>query len=325
MPSTVASLLAVAGLESGGCVGWGARVPETRTGVYLVSLNSTGSVADALTDCPLSDAALDELLISCPALTLDGGRPTRAQVAKRIGSYWLPDECVLYIGLAGQPLRTRVRQYYKTRIGAAKPHKGGWWLKTLSVLTELHVHYAPTDDFKDAEEQMLRAFAAGVSHTTRAALPTGDPVMPFANLRDGDWQRKRHSIRGATSEAARSTGAVPKTTKVTGSKPSTAFPARTRNSPTTPHFRSQCVTESDIKAGQVRIPIGATKTILPQERQDVSVLLFGRELTCRWDPRYGEKERSGVIRIGRTAALELLHPGDVLAVSMRADGTVQLS
>jgi hypothetical protein len=325
VPSTVASLLAVAGLEPSGCVGWGARVPETRTGVYLVSLTSTGRVANALTDCPLGDAALDELLISCPALTLDGERPTRAQVARRIGSYWLPDECVLYIGLAGQPLRTRIRQYYKTRIGAAKPHKGGWWLKTLSVLTELHVHYAPTDDFKDAEEQMLRAFAAGVSHTARAVLPTGDPVMPFANLRDGDWQRKRHGIRGATSEAARSTGAVPKTTKVTGSEPSAAFRARTGKSPATSHFRSQRVTESDIRAGQVRIPIGATKTILPQERQDIPVLLGGRELTGRWDPRYGEKERSGVIRVGRTAALELLHPGDVLAVSMRADGTAQLS
>jgi hypothetical protein len=325
VPSTVASLLAVAGLESGGCVGWGARVPETRTGVYLVSLTSTGRVAGALTDCPSGEAALDELLISCPALTLDGERPTRAQVARRIGSYWLPDECVLYIGLAGQPLRTRVRQYYKTRIGAAKPHKGGWWLKTLSVLTELHVHYAPTDGFKDAEEQMLRAFAAGVSHKTRAALPTGEPVMPFANLRDGDWQRKRHGIRGATSEAARSTGAVPKTTKVTGSKPSRAFPTRTRKSPATSHFRSQRVTESDISAGQVRIPIGATKTILPQERQDISVLLVGRELSCRWDPRYGEKERSGVIRVGRTAARELLRPGDVLAVSITANGTAELS
>jgi hypothetical protein len=281
VPSTVASLLAVAGLEPSGCVGWGARVPETRTGVYLVSLTSTGRVANALTDCPLGDAALDELLISCPALTLDGERPTRAQVARRIGSYWLPDECVLYIGLAGQPLRTRIRQYYKTQIGAAKPHKGGWWLKTLSVLTELHVHYAPTDDFKDAEEQMLRAFAAGVSHTARAVLPTGDPVMPFANLRDGDWQRKRHGIRGATSEAARSTGAVPKTTKVTGSEPSAAFRARTGKSPATSHFRSQRVTESDIRAGQVRIPIGATKTILPQERQDIPVLLGGRELTGR--------------------------------------------
>jgi hypothetical protein len=55
------------------------------------------------------------------------------------------------------------------------------------------------------------------------------------------------------------------------------------------------------------------------------VLLGGRELTGRWDPRYGEKERSGVIRIGRTAALELLYPGDMLGVSMRADGTAQLS
>ncbi len=55
------------------------------------------------------------------------------------------------------------------------------------------------------------------------------------------------------------------------------------------------------------------------------MLLGGGELTGRWDPRYGEKERSGVIRIGRTAALELLHPGDMLGVSMRADGTAQLS
>ena len=55
------------------------------------------------------------------------------------------------------------------------------------------------------------------------------------------------------------------------------------------------------------------------------MLLVGRELSCRWDPRYGEKERSGVIRVGRTAARELLHPGDVLGVSMRADGMAQLS
>ena len=198
MPSTVASLLAVAGLESGGCVDWGARVPETRTRVYLVSLTSTGRVANALTDCPLGDAAVDELLISCPALTLDGEHPTRAQVAERIGSYWLPDECVLYIGLAGQPLRTRVRQYYKTRIGAAKPHKGGWWLKALSVLGELHVHYAPTDDFEGAEEQMLRAFAAAVSRPERpgraAHRRSGDSVCEPARWRLAP-QAPRHPRR----------------------------------------------------------------------------------------------------------------------------------
>jgi hypothetical protein len=40
-------------------------------------------------------------------------------------------------------------------------------------------------------------------------------------------------------------------------------------------------------------------------------------------PRYGEKERSGVSRVGKAAAVEPLAPGDVLAVSV-ADGNVRL-
>lgn len=100
--------------------------------------------------------------------------------------------------LAG-PLRKRVRQYCKTPLGAAKPHKGGWWLKTLAVLDDLHVHYAATPDFKDAEEGMLHTFAAGVSDASRALLPPNDSAMPFANLRDGDWRRRNHRITGATT------------------------------------------------------------------------------------------------------------------------------
>jgi hypothetical protein len=59
----------------------------------------------------------------------------------------------------------------------------------------------------------------GAAHASRLHVlnvlhaSPGDPVMPFANLRDGDWQRKRHGIREATSEAARSTEAAPKKTK----------------------------------------------------------------------------------------------------------------
>jgi hypothetical protein len=84
------------------------------------------------------------------------------------------------------------------------------------------------------------------------------------------------------------------------------------------------VTAKDIEVGQVRIPIGATKTILPLVRQDIVIVLRGRKLTCRWDPRYGVKERSGVIRVGKAAAADLLSPGDVLAVSVTADGSVGL-
>jgi hypothetical protein len=84
------------------------------------------------------------------------------------------------------------------------------------------------------------------------------------------------------------------------------------------------VTAKDIEVGQVRIPIGATKAILPPIRQDIDVVLRGRTMNCRWDPRYGEKERSGVIRVGKAAAANLLSPGDVLAVSVAADGSVRL-
>lgn len=202
MPSSVAQLMSSVSLKPGGCGRWGEPVPESRTGVYLVCLTPSPDRVRGLAECPVSEAALEELLTACPGIQLDGEVPDRDAVAERLVSYWLPDECVLYIGLAGQPLRTRVRQYYRTPLGASKPHRGGWWLKTLSVLDELWVHYAATPDFKDAEADMLRAFAAGVSTRTRRGLPAGDPVMPFANLRDGDWRRKNHRLTGATAPTA---------------------------------------------------------------------------------------------------------------------------
>jgi hypothetical protein len=122
-------------------VRWGQPVPETGRGVYLLSLTSSRDrVGRVLPHCPVSAAALDALLEACPDLRLDGEVPDRDALARRLASYWLPDECVLYIGLAGQPLRTRLRQYYRTPLGATKPHRGGWWLKTLCALDELWVH-----------------------------------------------------------------------------------------------------------------------------------------------------------------------------------------
>jgi hypothetical protein len=113
-------------------------------------------------------------------------------------AFWLSDEVVLYVGLAGQPLRTRVRQYYRTPLGAKRPHAGGWWLKTLGVLDELWVHYAASPALKTAERRMLNAFAGAVSPGSRAALHDPERVAPFANLRTGEELIKRHGISGAT-------------------------------------------------------------------------------------------------------------------------------
>jgi hypothetical protein len=100
---------------------------------------------------------------------------------------------------ASQGLRSArlVRQYYTTPLGARSPHAGGHWLKTLTNLEELFVHYAPVPDPNSAERAMLNRFCVKVSEETREALFDPARPLPFANL---DWPgrgAKRHGIRGS--------------------------------------------------------------------------------------------------------------------------------
>src|SRR5438105_3398685 len=46
-------------------------------------------------------------------------------VAERVSSFWIPDEVVLYVGLAGSSLGRRLARYYATALGARSPHAGG--------------------------------------------------------------------------------------------------------------------------------------------------------------------------------------------------------
>lgn len=217
-------------------------------------------------------------------------------------------------------------EYYVTPLGANGPHAGGWPLKTLSCLPDLYVHYAYCDRVKRAEEGCIGHFAERVSEKTRARLRDSVRVMPYANLEFAKGNAKNHGIRGARAPKAR--GGVKSPAALATRAPSPATPARPPSAAppaVTPKHRSQTVTAKDIEAGQVRIPIGATKAILQPARQDISVVLRGRELRCRWDPRYGKRERSGIIRVGKAAAADQLSPGDVLAVTVAADGSVDLS
>jgi hypothetical protein len=247
---------------------------------------------------------------------------------------------VVYIGLAGPrknrpaqgELANRVCEYRDTPLGANGPHAGGWPLKTLACLDDLYVHYAYCDRVSKAEHNCIERFANHASVRARAGLRDAVRVMPFANLEFPKGHPKNHGIRGARApklkrSAQRMVKAGARTLAPT---PPTNPPSAAQAEPTRiaaaamPRHRSQEVTVGDIAVGQVRIPIGATKTILPLARRDVVVVVRGRELTARWDPRYGEKERSGVIRVGKAVAAELLLPGDVLAVSVAPDGSVSL-
>jgi hypothetical protein len=96
----------------------------------------------------------------------------------------------------------RVGQYYRTPLGARKPHAGGWFLKLLTCPDDLTVHFAESDDPDIPESSMLGAFCNEVSDESRRALIDPDHPFPFANLEWPRGVRKRHGIVGAKAKSA---------------------------------------------------------------------------------------------------------------------------
>jgi len=86
--------------------------------------------------------------------------------------------------------------------------------------------------------------------------------------------------------------------------------------------QTQRVTEVDIEHGRIRIPsTGQTKALFPGRRGEVSISLRGLPMVVRWDPRLGpDRERSGVLGVGRGALRDRVRANEVLRVSR--DGEV---
>lgn len=321
MPSTVASIFAAAGCTPAGVVRWGERVPLTEPGVYVVSLTrDLDSLTSAVPKAPIAMAAVLELLDRRRELRLDRRPTTPAELAERLARFWLPDEVAVYIGLSTRPLRKRVDEYYATPLGAARPHSGGWFLKTLDVLGALYVHYAPSADPTTAEHRMLAAFSAAVSAETSQALHDRDRPIPFANL---EWPRrryKRHGITGAREPKGKPRASAPPRRSASDDDTSREqVPLRAADAV----YRTQRVSAADIRKGQIRIPSGSPKAMFPRQRDGVTVELRGERFTCRWDPRLGsDKTRSGIISIGLERATRLLTPEDVLEIRRAGDVVV---
>jgi len=326
MPSTVASVFAEAGLEPAGAVRWHTPVPESAEGVYVVALtDEPRSTTAAVQAAPLDRGVLAHLLAVRPELRLDGGRLGVDELVDRLSGFWLPDEVVLYIGLAGTSVRKRVRQYYNTSVGAKRPHAGGWWLKTLTVLDDLWVHWAAAADSHTSERAMLDGFASGVSPESRLVLHDRERLAPFANLRVGSRRIKRHGITPATGIVVSQRGmdedaGVPASAgdQTIGRSP----PIRKqtiRTAPTVDHAPTQPIAAKDFEAGRIRLP-SRSKHLLQSERADVEVQLRGRRLRARWDPHTEPHRRSGVLGFGRGKLAGLVEVEEVLDVTA-GDGT----
>ena len=200
MPSTVAALLDAARVTRFGAVPWRSPVPTDRPGVYLIARTSDPG-AGVTAPVAIDSRAVRQLLEVRPELLVDKQRPSEDILAQRLASMWLPDEPVIYVGLAGTSLNNRIGQFYNTRLGARSPHAGGWPLKCLATLSQTWVHFAECDDVKTAERNMLHAFANAVSSQSLAEICDPDLPLPYANLEfiDSAGRRhiKRHNIKGA--------------------------------------------------------------------------------------------------------------------------------
>jgi transcription elongation factor GreA len=186
-----AELLRSVGLLADGPVRWGNPVRVGGPGVYLVELAAPHKTA------PIDHMLAAHWIERVPTLTLDGARPTQRELAVRMGEFWLPDETVVYIGMTNLSIGGRVGALVKTELGDRRPHSGGHWLKTLTVLPELRVWWAPTAAPEEYEDALLSAFAQGISPAAKAALRDSSVVLPWANLQSATDERKQHGIKGA--------------------------------------------------------------------------------------------------------------------------------
>ena len=288
MPSTVESLFAAASVERHGVVRWGQRIPRQAagcgTGLYIVALCGDANTLDAAVgSCPLSSVAVRELLdVRRAELRLDGRRPDAAQLGARLAGFWCGDEVVLYGGRAGprqrisvSELSDRVAEYYATPLGARSPHAGGWPLKTLAKLSDLHVPYGYCADDRAAETRMLDRFAEQLSANTRRALFDATFLMPYANLEDGHGRRKRHGITGA--RAPRS---------MAGRRPASGASARQSAARPTPRPTSTAGTSGEVSAPELARRLSANpKTLrawLRGQARAGNPLAAGHEHYGRW-------------------------------------------
>lgn len=321
MPTTVADAFAAAELARDDVVRWGTEPSTPRPGVYIVSLSASANDTDgSVMSAPLYTQVLEHWLDVRPELTLEGVRPTVQQLMDRVRQFWLEDEVILYIGKATS-LSARVEQYYQTPIGARRPHAGGYFLKLLSNLDQLWVHYATCNDPSTAEDSMLQRFCEGVSLASRRQLLDPAHPFPFANLEWPQGVRKAHGLCGAREpRQGPSTESCP---PLPGANPMTKL----SSTPSLGAHRTLRVTATDLESGRIRVPTrgsAPTKSLLPSGKATLNVMLRGRSVSARWDPRMGpDRERSGVLRID-VGLSDLVGEDEVLMVSEHGGGVFAL-
>lgn len=240
---TAPALLRSLGLLADGPVRWGQPAMSRRPGILLVEMAAPADVA------PVAIEAIREWVQKAPGMTIDGRPADAGALADVLRAWWLPGQQVLYVGRSAKALGGRIAALNQTPLGDRKPHSGGHWLRTLTCLADLRIWWAETDAAEEAEDAAIAALAATVTATERAALPSGEPLLPWANLEGTGGVRRATGIAGSLRDAeadaapparrpaagsagrgagSRTGSSRTTTSRATSAVPGRATPARTR-------------------------------------------------------------------------------------------------
>lgn len=202
MPTYVNQIFQGAGKEVLGQVKWGQKINCNAPGVYVVAMTNYVDKMICCDEAQISKKFVNDWVNYVPKILLDNSKPKTEELVKRLKMFWIPDETILYIGKAGTSLKTRVDQYYRTKLGDPKPHRGGHWIKTLENLSDLNIFWTTSEGetAHDVEDRFLNIFVQNVSQESKKILLDPDHPFPFANLEYPKGTRKNHGLQNQANE-----------------------------------------------------------------------------------------------------------------------------
>lgn len=127
------------------------------------------------------------------------------------------------------------------------------------------------------------------------------------NLTFPGGRRKRHGLSGVKASGPRQNSAVGAEMKVVPPRPD--VPSSSTERPVPRRRFTQRVTVVDVRAGRLRVP-AVSKDIFPSTTSRITVEIEGQSHDVSWNPgTTGDRERSGVIRLGKAVMSDWFSPG----------------
>lgn len=206
MPVLVDTLFKEFGLEYSKPYKWNEKLDADFNGVYIISTSSNPILPNqSEIEFNICNKTFETWLLEAPDLEIEGQRVTDiSQVKEYLAKFWNVNENILYIGESTSktnPLKKRVNQFYVHKVGQKGPHTGGYWIKLLSCLEDLHIYFARSSNPRETEFKMIMKYVELSSGKSFFDLEDLTNYFPFANSKVDIV--KRNSIKNHTNTNTR--------------------------------------------------------------------------------------------------------------------------